>query len=110
MSSGDFTANNLIQNVMSRSAKKPKCCHGWAESLEVVLGHESTSSLQLPAFLIKAPFLSINTCLLNYWLVSGVQPNLSSVRIPSFSYATHFTNAQADPILALTEPAQWCVR
>jgi len=95
---------------VKKKPQKPKYCQGWAESLEVVSGHESTSSLQLPAFLIKAPFLSIDTCLLNYWLVSGVQPNLSSVRIPSFSYATHFTNAQADPILALTESAQWCIR
>ena len=52
---------------------------GWAESLELILGHESTFSPRLPAFLIKAPFLSTDTCLSNYWLMSSKQPNLSLI-------------------------------
>ena len=37
---------------------------------------------RLLAFLIKAPFLSTDTCLSNYWLMSSKQPNLSLVTIP----------------------------
>ena len=33
-------------------------------------------------FLIKAPFLSVDTCLSNCWILSGEQPNLSSVTSP----------------------------
>lgn len=37
---------------------------------------------KLPAFLIKAPFLSVDTCLSSYWILSGEQPNLSSITSP----------------------------
>ena len=37
----------------------------------------SSLSLQTADFLVKRPFLSTNACLLNYWLLSSEQMNLS---------------------------------
>lgn len=53
---------------------------------------------RLPAFLIQEPFPSSDTCLLNYWLLSSEQPNLSSITQP------HHTHGPASCKRAELEP------
>ena len=70
-----------------------KNCHRWAESSEMESGRHLLP--RLPAFLIKTPFLSNDTCLSNYWLLSSEQPNLSSVTLLfQHNSSNHFIEPQ----------------
>lgn len=54
--------------------------HGWAESSSWAWDM-SPPSPQIAFFLIKASFLSIDSCFSNYWLLSDEEPKLSLVTL-----------------------------
>ena len=56
-------------------------CHGWAESWELVLGDTSMPSPQIANVLTKATVPSYLHRLLEYWLLNGRQPDLSTVTL-----------------------------
>ena len=58
-------------------------CHGWAESWELFLGNTSMPSPQFANILTKATVPSYQHMHLAYWLLSGKQPDLSTVILVS---------------------------
>ena len=64
-----------------------KNCRGWAESLELVSGHESIFCPDCWLYWIKhLPFL-LSPYLLNYWLLRGEQSNLGLVTFSFFHFS-----------------------
>lgn len=76
----DAEPNLLPPEILTHPHFCFRNCHGWAESSSWAWDM-SPPSPQIAFFLIKASFLSIDSCFSNYWLLSDEEPKLSLVTL-----------------------------